>query len=76
MRNGFEGIVTDGKEAGAVAVGEDTRGTGGVADEGGLTLVGGSTSGETTGGRGRQGDTRNGRFTGGKTREANDGRVD
>ena len=40
MRNGFEGIVTDGKEAGAVTVGEDTRGTGGVADEGGLTLVG------------------------------------
>ena len=50
--NRLEGVVADGKETRAVAVGEDTRGAGGVTDDGGLTLVGGSTPGETTRGRG------------------------
>ena len=73
--NRLEGVIADGKETRAVAVGEDTRGAGGVTDDGVLTLVGGSTPGETTRGRGGQGDTRNGGVTGGETGVADDGRM-
>ena len=58
MRNRLEGVVADG---------EETRVAGGVTDDGGLALVGGSTPGETTRGRGGQGDTRNRGVTGGET---------
>ena len=39
VRNRLEGVVADG---------EETRVAGGVTDDGGLALVGGSTPGETT----------------------------